>query len=209
MDIQELLGTDYKEGMTVDEINTALQGKKLADLSSGEYIRKEFADASAKEKTQQLNKQIQDLKSQLDSKLTDDEKRAKEIQDKDKKIEELTQLISQRIFNANKSVLMASTSEMRDKIGIKSDDKEFDEFINSITLEDENKNATVSSYLGKLLKSAYDQGQKDAKKEQISKTNSIQIGDSKANQESNIGARLAKERADSLNKSQKSSKIFN
>ena len=43
---------------------------------------------------------------------------------------------------------MASTSEMRDKIGIKSDDKEFDEFINSITLEDENKNATVSSYLG-------------------------------------------------------------
>ena len=185
MDIQELLGTDYKEGMTVDDINTALQGKKIADLSSGEYIVK------------------------LDSKLTDDEKRAKEIQDKDKKIEELTQLISQRIFNANKSVLMASTSEMRDKIGIKSDDKEFDEFINSITLEDENKNATVSSYLGKLLKSAYDQGQKDAKKEQISKTNSIQVGDSKANQESNIGARLAKERADSLNKSQKSSKIFN
>ena len=78
-----------------------------------------------------------------------------------------------------------------------------------LTLEDENKNATVSSYLGKLLKSAYDQGQKDAKKEQISKTNSIQVGDSKANQESNIGARLAKERADSLNKSQKSSKIFN
>ena len=88
MDIQELLGTDYKEGMTVDDINTALQGKKIADLSSGEYIRKEFADASAKEKTQQLNKQIQDLQSQLDSKLTDDEKRAKEIQDKDKKIED-------------------------------------------------------------------------------------------------------------------------
>ena len=41
MDIQELLGTDYKEGMTVDDINTALQGKKIADLSSGEYIRKE------------------------------------------------------------------------------------------------------------------------------------------------------------------------
>ena len=103
---------------------------------------------------------------------------------------------------------MASTSEMRDKIGIKSDDKEFDEFINSITLEDENKNATVSSYLGKLLKSAYDQGQKDAKKEQISKTNSIQIGDSKANKDLNIGARLAKQNAEALEKNQKSSKIF-
>ena len=209
MDIQELLGTDYKEGMTVDEINTALQGKKLADLSSGEYVRKDFADATTKTKTQELNKQIQDLQSQLNSRLTDDEKRAKEVEDKDKKIEELTQLVKQKIFNSNKSVLVASTSEMKEKIGIKNDDKEFDEFINSITLEDENKNSAVGSYLGKLLRNAYEQGQKDAKKEQISKTNSIQVGDSKANQESNIGARLAKERSESLNKSQKSSKIFN
>ena len=209
MDIQELLGTDYKEGMTVDEINTALQGKKLADLSSGEYVRKDFADATTKTKTQELNKQIQDLQSQLNSRLTDDEKRAKEVEDKDKKIEELTQLVKQKIFNSNKSVLVASTSEMKEKMGIKNDDKEFDEFINSITLEDENKNSAVGSYLGKLLRNAYEQGQKDAKKEQISKTNSIQVGDSKANQESNIGARLAKERSESLNKSQKSSKIFN
>lgn len=208
MDIQELLGTDYKEGMTVDEINTALQGKKLADLSSGEYIRKDYADATAKTKTQELNKQIEDLQNQLNSKLTDDEKRAKEVEDKDKKIEELTQLIKQRVFSANKSVLVASTSEMRDKMGIKSDDKEFDEFLDSITLEDESKNATVSSYLGKLLKSAYEQGQKDAKKETISKTNSIQVGDSKANKDLNIGARLAKQNAEALEKNQKSSKIF-
>ena len=209
MDIQELLGTDYKEGMTVDEINTALQGKKLADLSTGDYVRKDFADATQKTKTQELNKQIEDLKNQLSSKLTDEEKRAKEVEDKDKKIEELTQLIKQRVFSANKSLLVASRSEMRDKIGIKSDDKEFDEFLDSITLEDENKNATVSSYLGKLLKNAYEQGQKDAKKETISKTNSIHVGDSKADKDLNIGARLAKKNAEALEKSQKSSKIFN
>ena len=208
MDIQELLGTDYKEGMTVDEINTALQGKKLADLSTGDYVRKDFADATQKTKTQELNKQIEDLKNQLSSKLTDEEKRAKEVEDKDKKIEELTQLIKQRVFSANKSLLVASTSEMRDKIGIKSDDKEFDEFLDSITLEDENKNATVSSYLGKLLKSAYDQGQKDAKKEQISKTNSIQVGDSQANQDLNIGVRLAKKQQKVFEQNKKSTKIF-
>lgn len=208
MDIQELLGTDYKEGMTVDEINTALQGKKIADLSTGDYVRKDFADATQKTKTQELNKQIEDLKNQLSSKLTDEEKRAKEVEDKDKKIEELTQLIKQRVFSANKSVLVASTSEMRDKIGIKSDDKEFDEFLDSITLEDENKNATVSSYLGKLLKNAYEQGQKDAKKEQISKTNSIQVGDSQANQDLNIGVRLAKKQQKVFEQNKKSTKIF-
>lgn len=208
MDIQELLGTDYKEGMTVDEINTALQGKKLADLSTGDYVRKDFADATQKTKTQELNKQIEDLKNQLSSKLTDEEKRAKEVEDKDKKIEELTQLIKQRVFSANKSLLVASTSEMRDKIGIKSDDKEFDEFLDSITLEDENKNATVSSYLGKLLKNAYEQGQKDAKKETISKTNSIQVGDSQANQDLNIGVRLAKKQQKVFEQNKKSTKIF-
>ena len=209
MDIQELLGTDYKEGMTVDDINTALQGKKLADLSSGEYVRKDFADATTKTKTQELNKQIQDLQSQLNSRLTDDEKRAKEVEDKDKKIEELTQLVKQKIFNSNKSVLVASTSEMKEKMGIKNDDKEFDEFINSITLEDENKNSAVGSYLGKLLRNAYEQGQKDTKKEQISKTNSIQVGDSQANQDLNIGVRLAKKQQKVFEQNKKSTKIFN
>ena len=208
MDIQELLGTDYKEGMTVDEINTALQGKKLADLSTGDYVRKDFADATQKTKTQELNKQIEDLKNQLSSKLTDEEKRAKEVEDKDKKIEELTQLIKQRVFSANKSLLVASTSEMRDKIGIKSDDKEFDEFLDSITLEDENKNSAVGSYLGKLLRNAYEQGQKDTKKEQISKTNSIQVGDSQANQDLNIGVRLAKKQQKVFEQNKKSTKIF-
>lgn len=208
MDIQELLGTDYKEGMTVDDINTALQGKKLADLSSGEYVRKDFADATTKTKTQELNKQIQDLQSQLNSRLTDDEKRAKEVEDKDKKIEELTQLVKQKIFNSNKSVLVASTSEMKEKMGIKNDDKEFDEFINSITLEDENKNSAVGSYLGKLLRNAYEQGQKDTKKEQISKTNSIQVGDSQANQDLNIGVRLAKKQQKVFEQNKKSTKIF-
>lgn len=208
MDIQELLGTDYKEGMTVDEINTALQGKKLADLSTGDYVRKDFADATQKTKTQELNKQIEDLKNQLSSKLTDDEKRAKEVEDKDKKIEELTQLVKQKIFNSNKSVLVASTSEMKEKMGIKNDDKEFDEFINSITLEDENKNSAVGSYLGKLLKNAYEQGQKDTKKEQISKTNSIQVGDSQVNQDLNIGVRLAKKQQKVFEQNKKSTKIF-
>ena len=74
MDIQELLGTDYKEGMSDTEILDVLKTRKLADLSSGKYVNKDMATA----KENQLNEQLRDLQSQLDSKLTDDEKRQKD-----------------------------------------------------------------------------------------------------------------------------------
>ena len=35
---KELLGDAYKEGMTLEEIESALNGKNLADLSSGQYV---------------------------------------------------------------------------------------------------------------------------------------------------------------------------
>jgi hypothetical protein len=36
--LKELLGETYKEGMTFAEIETALNGKKLVDLSDGQYV---------------------------------------------------------------------------------------------------------------------------------------------------------------------------
>lgn len=38
--IKELLGESYKEGMTLEEVDKALEGKKLVDLSTGEYVAK-------------------------------------------------------------------------------------------------------------------------------------------------------------------------
>lgn len=38
--IKNLLGDAYKEGMTLEEVNKALEGKKLVDLSTGEYVSK-------------------------------------------------------------------------------------------------------------------------------------------------------------------------
>ena len=34
--IKELLGDAYKDGMTIEEVETALSGKKIVDLSSGD-----------------------------------------------------------------------------------------------------------------------------------------------------------------------------
>lgn len=40
MTLKELLGTNYKDGMTVEEAEEALKGKNLVDLSNGEYVSK-------------------------------------------------------------------------------------------------------------------------------------------------------------------------
>lgn len=46
--LRELLGSSYKEGMTVEEAETALAGKRLVDLSTGEYVSKAKYDDDTK-----------------------------------------------------------------------------------------------------------------------------------------------------------------
>ena len=38
--LRELLGSSYKEGMIVEEAERALEGKRLVDLSTGDYVSK-------------------------------------------------------------------------------------------------------------------------------------------------------------------------
>ena len=40
MDLKELLGENYKEDITVEEINSLISAMKLADLSKAEYVAK-------------------------------------------------------------------------------------------------------------------------------------------------------------------------
>jgi hypothetical protein len=55
MTLQELLGDAYKEGMTIEEIETALKDK---DLYEG-YVKKEVFDKTASE-VAKLKKQLRD-----------------------------------------------------------------------------------------------------------------------------------------------------
>lgn len=64
--LRELLGEAYKEGMTFDEIESVLASKKLADLSTGEYV--------SKGKAQDYEKRMKEAEKKLAEKLTDDEK---------------------------------------------------------------------------------------------------------------------------------------
>jgi hypothetical protein len=75
-DLKTLLGESYKEGMTVDEINTALSQLDLIDTAKEKVVKKDVFDKTASELAAK-NKLLKD-------KMTEDEQRA----ERDKEIAE-------------------------------------------------------------------------------------------------------------------------
>lgn len=61
--IRELLGDAYKEGMTFAEVESALDGKDLVDLSTGKYVSKSKYDTAIGERD--------DFKAKYNSTLTE------------------------------------------------------------------------------------------------------------------------------------------
>lgn len=56
--IKELLGDAYHDGMTLEEVDKALEGKKIVDLSTGEYV--------AKSKYENLETKHKNLQAEFD-----------------------------------------------------------------------------------------------------------------------------------------------
>lgn len=75
MTLQELLGENFKEDMTVDEISNLISQMKLADLSKGDYVAKGKL-TEAENKLKAVNKEYGDYKA---SKQTEEEKKAEEV----------------------------------------------------------------------------------------------------------------------------------
>lgn len=69
--LKELLGESYKDNMTFEEIETALSSKKLADLSSGEYV--------SKGKLTDYERRAKEAEKKLADKLTEEEKAQLEL----------------------------------------------------------------------------------------------------------------------------------
>lgn len=69
MTLKELLGDKYKDGMSFEEIEAAMAGRKFADLTTGDYV--------AKGKLTDAQKRYEELEAKLTAKLSDEEKAAK------------------------------------------------------------------------------------------------------------------------------------
>ena len=170
MTLEELLGENYKEGITADEIKEIYKNQILG---GGEYVKKEDMTAVNK-KNEDL---IKDLKKQLKDKMTDGEKTDTEKQDLLDKIAELEET------NRNNKVQMSRAKAEGELNGIKSilelkeNDKEFSELIENISGEDIEKSNKIGAYIAKIVNSAYEKGKAAATKTSLGEMGKMVVGE--------------------------------
>lgn len=169
MDLKELLGADFKEGITADEVNSIMERRLL---STGRYENKEKVDAERATS----KKRYADLEAQLKGKMTDDELTKNEKAELEKKLEEVTELLKAEKKSGSRSKAEAGIMEARTLLGIKSEDKDFNEFLDSISFEDSAVSTKTSSYVMKMIKDAYEKGKAEATKDSLGEMGNMVIG---------------------------------
>lgn len=169
MSLKEILGEDYREDMTDDEISTAMEKKFLA---GGKYELKEKVDAERKRAAADKK----NLEAKIKAKMNEDELGAKELEDLKAEIEALKAEKAENSRKHSKTISSANMSEARTILELKENDKEFDEFLNAISGEDSDISSKTSSYVMKLVKNAYERGKALATKENLGEMGKQVIG---------------------------------
>ena len=188
MNLQELLGADYVEGMSIDAINNALSTKKFADLSTGQYVDKNKYNTEINNlKTALANKD-----AELQGKLTDAEKEQNEKIAKDNKIQELENLIKQQKIENNKNKSIATVSEAKNLLEIKDDDKDYTAFITNVSNCESESASNISAYFNKIVKDAYNKGKNDAVKDNLGKMGNAKGSASNGSKNESLGSKLGK-----------------
>lgn len=167
--LKELMGDAYRDDLTKEEIQAFF---KKQVLSSGEYTNA----GKAKAEKDDLNKQIASLQSQLEEKMTDDDKKKKADEDTRKLIENLQKQLAESKSSQSRMTASAALAGARAKAGIKDGDTEYDEFISSIAFEDNEKTDKVSKYISKIISNAYEAGKSEAIKNKLGKMGSFKEG---------------------------------
>lgn len=187
MDLKELMGDAFKEDMTKEDVQAFFKKQVLA---TGEYTNSGKAKAEQKE----LNDKIAELQSQLEAKMTDDDKKKKADADTQKLIEKLQQQLKESNLSLSKRTAIGSLADAKIKAGIKDDDTEYDEFVSGISFEDNDKTEKISKYISKIVSSAYEAGKSEAIKNKLGKMGSFkegQDGDGSGDEKGSYGKQLA------------------
>lgn len=187
MDLKELMGDAFKEDMTKEDVQAFFKKQVLA---TGEYTNSGKAKAEQKE----LNDKIAELQSQLEAKMTDDDKKKKADADTQKLIENLQKQLKESNLSLSKRTAIGSLADAKIKAGIKDDDTEYDEFVSGISFEDNDKTEKISKYISKIVSSAYEAGKSEAIKNKLGKMGSFkegQDGDGSGDEKGSYGKQLA------------------
>lgn len=165
MDLQELLGADFKDGITAEEVNSIMEKRLLA---SGKYENKEKVDAERKKAKQEKA----DLEAKIKGKMSDDELSKQELEDLKKQLQEALDREAASKKGTSKLMTERNMAEAKTILEIKDNDKEFAEFMEIISGEDNELSDKTSNYVMKLIKDAYEKG-----KAQATKTTLGQMGE--------------------------------
>lgn len=184
-ELKELMGEDYKEGMSKEDIQSFF---KKQVLSSGEYTNTGKANAEK----QELNNTIADLKKQLEEKMTDDDKKKQAAADTQKLIEDLQKQLADSKANQSKMTAISELANAKTLANIKDNDSEYDEFVSNISFEDSEKTDKISKYIAKIINSAYENGKSEAIKNKLGKMGAFKEGqDSQEPEKGSYGKELA------------------
>ena len=162
-ELQTLMGDAYHEGITTEEIATFFQGKKFADLSTGNYVDKNKYENEIKT----LKASISQKDNELKAKMSDEELSQASVKEQQAEIERLTNLLNQQALDSNKSKAMANTSEIKNILGLKDDDSDYNGFLGNIVSSDGEKTSKIATYVNKIVKDSYEKGKKDALKDSL------------------------------------------
>lgn len=165
-EIKELLGENYHEGMTAKDVQEAFN-KML--LGTGKYVNKDNADAQQRKLKEDYEKQIGELNQTLNTKMTDDEKIKAAQKQRDEEFETMKKMLAESRHNASLLNFKSNIAEAKGLAGIEENDEDFSNFVSNATLEDNEKNDSVSKYINAIVKKAYEKGKSDAVKEELGK----------------------------------------
>lgn len=107
MGLKDLLGDSYKDGMTIEDIEKVLSDRKLADLSSGDYV--------SKGKYAELDKKYKDIENKLKERMTAEEKQSEELAQREQYYKDLERKLNLSEFN-NKLSSSISDEKTRNEI---------------------------------------------------------------------------------------------
>lgn len=182
MNLQELLGDSYKEGMTLEEINTALSSKKIADLSTGKYVDVDKHNREVDE----LNKKLKNKDSELKTNVAN-------ANDSQARIEQLENELKEQRRESNRNKAVAGISEAFSLLEMKDNDTEYTTFLDNVSELDKNVSSSIVSYFNKLVKSAYEKGKADGTKNGLGEMGKQKISSStgSASEIGSLGKELA------------------
>lgn len=169
MDLRELLGADYKEDITADEINSIFEKRVLA---TGKYENKEKVDAERKRAKQEKA----DLEAKIKGKLSDDELSKQELEDLKAKLAEAEERERLSKKDTSKLIAEASMAELKTLLELKDGDKELAKLIDNISSDNSELSRETSSLVMKMVKSAYEKGKAAGTKQEYGKMGDMVMG---------------------------------